>query len=208
MHANVLEIRIQPGKTDDTAAIYRDSVMPFATRQEGFIGALLLTDPAAGKGISVTLWETEAHLAAVVGPGYMEEQLARFAGLFAGPPVRQVYEVSVFESGTPSGGQPTQARAVAWQIRPGRTQEAVATYRDVVKPPSRQLKGFRRALLLTDPATGKGLSLTLWETEADMLAVESSGYLRQQLARFAEVFAAPPVRDLYRVSVAVGGLST
>jgi heme-degrading monooxygenase HmoA len=40
-----------------------------------------------------------------------------------------------------------------------------------------------------------------WETDADMTAGESSGHYGQQLAKFKDIFAAPPVRDGYEVSV-------
>jgi hypothetical protein len=56
-------------------------------------------------------------------------------------------------------------------------------------------------LLLTDPTTGKGKSITLWETEADMQASEASGYLREQLARLANVLSTQVTREAYQVSV-------
>ena len=56
-------------------------------------------------------------------------------------------------------------------------------------------------MLLTDRSTGKGVTVGLWETEADLKANEASGYLQEQTAKFAGVFAAPPVREEYEVSV-------
>jgi heme-degrading monooxygenase HmoA len=82
-------------------------------------------------------------------------------------------------------------------------EEAVGIYRDSVVPAAKQQKGFKGALLLTDPNTGKGISIALWETEADMQAGEASGYFQEQIAKFAAVFAAPPVTEHYEVSLQV-----
>jgi heme-degrading monooxygenase HmoA len=79
--------------------------------------------------------------------------------------------------------------------------EAIAIYRDSVVPAAQQQKGSNGALLLTDPNTGKGLSISFWETEADMQAGEASGYYQEQLAKFKGIFTAPPVREQYEVSV-------
>jgi heme-degrading monooxygenase HmoA len=93
------------------------------------------------------------------------------------------------------------ARVTFVQIVPGKLDEAVDLYRDSVVPAARQQKGYKGVYLLTDRNTGKGISMTLWETEADMLAGENSGYYQQQLAKFQDVFGVPPVREGYEVSV-------
>ena len=95
------------------------------------------------------------------------------------------------------------ARVTFVQIVPGKLDEAVDRYRDSVLPAAGQQKGFKGLYLLTltDRSAGKGISITLWETEADMLAGENSGYYQQQLAKFKDVFSAPPVREAYEVSV-------
>jgi heme-degrading monooxygenase HmoA len=55
--------------------------------------------------------------------------------------------------------------------------------------------------VLTDRKTGTGLTIALWETEADMTAGETSGYYQQQVAKFKDLFSAPPVREAYEVTV-------
>ena len=93
------------------------------------------------------------------------------------------------------------ARVTIVQIVPGKLDEAVGLYRDSVVPAAKQQKGCKGLYLLTDCNTGRGISITLWETEADMTAGENSGYYQQQLAKFKDVFSAPPVREAYEVSV-------
>ena len=59
--------------------------------------------------------------------------------------------------------------------------------RDSVIPAYKQLSGFKSALLLIDPTTGKSLGISMWESEADRAAVQTSGALQQQLAKFAAI---------------------
>lgn len=95
MHARVTTAHVQPGKMDDSLAIWRDTVPPVVKAQSGFKGALFLIDRNTGKGMSVTLWETEADLKAVEASGVYHEVIAKFADVLAGPPVREQYEVGV-----------------------------------------------------------------------------------------------------------------
>jgi hypothetical protein len=48
---------------------------------------------------------------------------------------------------------------------------------------------------------GKGISITFWEAEADLTEGESSGFYQQQVAKFKDLLGAPPVREIYEVSV-------
>ncbi len=93
------------------------------------------------------------------------------------------------------------ARVTTTQIRPGKVAQATEVYRDSVAPAAQQQHGFRGTYLLTDADTGKGLAITFWDTEADMLAGESSGYYQEQIAKFKDIFAAPPQREGFEVSV-------
>ncbi len=93
------------------------------------------------------------------------------------------------------------ARVTITQILPGKTDEAISVFRDSVVPAAKQQKGSKGAYLLTDRKTGKGISIALWETEAEMTASETSGYYQQQLAKFKNLFGAPPVRESYEVSL-------
>lgn len=95
------------------------------------------------------------------------------------------------------------ARVVTVQIRPGKLPGAVQIYRDSVAPALAGLPGFAGGRLLTDPITGKGLMLTLWESEADLRALEASGWFQEEVARFQAVLGAPPSREDYEVSVTV-----
>ena len=93
------------------------------------------------------------------------------------------------------------ARLVTVQIQQGKVDEANNLYRDSVVPAAQQQKGFKGGFMLSDPNTGKGVSIALWETEDDMKASEKSGYLQEQIAKFAAVLAAPPTTEHFEVAV-------
>jgi heme-degrading monooxygenase HmoA len=87
--------QISPEKIDEAVRLWRDSVMPAAKQQKGFISGRLLIDRPTGKGVSIGLWETEADLqASGQGSAYLQEQLAKFASLFTAAPVIEHYEVA------------------------------------------------------------------------------------------------------------------
>jgi hypothetical protein len=44
--------------------------------------------------------------------------------------------------------------------------------------------------------------MSLWDTEADMTAAETSGFYQQQVAKFKDVLDAKTVREAYEVSIA------
>ncbi len=94
MYARLVTVQIQPGKMDEMLSIYRDSVVP-AAKEQKFKGIFLLTNTDTNKGISITLWETEADMKAGEASGYLNEQIAKLAHAFAGPPTTERYEVSV-----------------------------------------------------------------------------------------------------------------
>jgi len=95
MYARVVTVQIQPNKLDEATRIFQGSVVPAAKQQKGFKSIMLVTNRNTGKGMSIGLWETEADLLANEESGYFREQLAKFGGLLAAPPVREAYEVSV-----------------------------------------------------------------------------------------------------------------
>ena len=95
------------------------------------------------------------------------------------------------------------ARTTVMQGQPGTMTEAAKIFNESVIPVAKQQKGFKGDLFLTEPSTGKGMSVTLWETEEDLKAGESSGYFKEQIAKFGPLLAGPPTRDVFVVSAMV-----
>ena len=93
------------------------------------------------------------------------------------------------------------ARVTNTQMKLDKLDEAIKIVEESVLTATRSQKGYRGAYLLTDRKTGNGLMISLWDTEEDAIANEESGYYQEQVAKFKDYFAAPPVREGYEVSV-------
>jgi len=87
------------------------------------------------------------------------------------------------------------ARVITTMTKPEKIDDAVKVIQDSVLPAAQQQPGFKGLLLVTDRDSGKGYSLTLWETEDDMLAGEQSGYLQEQIAKVGPFLAGRPTTE-------------
>ena len=94
MFARLTIVQTKVDKTDEAVKVTKESVIPAAKSQKGFVGAHLLTEPN-GKGVFITFWETEEDAIANEKSGYYQEQLAKFKDMFTAPPVHEGYNVSL-----------------------------------------------------------------------------------------------------------------
>ena len=93
------------------------------------------------------------------------------------------------------------ARVTTVNIQPGMMGKAITIFSESINPVAKQQKGCTGGYFLTDQETGKAISISLWETEADMLAGEESEYLQEQVAKVAHLLTVHPVTEHYEVSV-------
>jgi hypothetical protein len=96
------------------------------------------------------------------------------------------------------------ARVVTSQFLPGTMDERIRINRDSIVPLAKRQEGFQGAFLLVDRSTGKSVVITLWDTEASMLAAAPGSYLPESTRR--EVTAllvpgAPYITEHYEVAV-------
>lgn len=92
MFARVMHIQSKPGKLDEITDLYQTSVLPALKQQDGFISTLLLTDSANGKGVSITIWQTEEALKSSSSSGFLMEQIRKVVPLLETPPVAEQFE--------------------------------------------------------------------------------------------------------------------
>jgi heme-degrading monooxygenase HmoA len=215
MHARVGTGPVRPDQIDDAIRIVRESIYPVSKEQPGFRGAYFLVDRAAGRIISISLWETEADLRAGETGGYLREQEPKMAPLLGTPHLVERWEVGAQAQGgehtgstrtaSPADGHSVNgckavyARVGTVQYRPDKIDEVLRRVRDSVYPAAQQRKGFHGAYYLVDRATGQATSISLWDTEADMLADEA-GYLREQQAKTASLVAGSHSVEHYEVA--------
>ena len=143
---------------------YVDSTIPANQTQSGFKSGLILADRSAGKIITIGLWETEADLRGRTLTNFVDH-------ISGGPPVREVYEVSVYDRLQLELGKATHARVTTRQVQSGKMDDVIHTYLNSAVPLRRQ-QGFIGAILLTDR---DAVNVTLWKSESHMDAAAPSG---------------------------------
>ncbi len=97
MHARVTNARVRPGRLDEAARLAREELLPTARAQPGCRGFVQLADPASGRLLLLTLWESEAAMEAGEAAGYDRGQLAKLGAVLRGQPTRETFVVGVCE---------------------------------------------------------------------------------------------------------------
>lgn len=82
------------------------------------------------------------------------------------------------------------------EFKPGKFEEAEKLYQQAVATYS---QGFKRAYLLREPGTDKGISVIIWENQEDMEANKSAAY-EEILHKMSHLFAKPPISTFYEIS--------
>lgn len=93
------------------------------------------------------------------------------------------------------------ARVTLIHVDNERVDDAIKLYKKYVVPAAKSQKGFKGLTLLTDKKTGKGISITYWNSEKDALSNEDSKYYQEQLIKFMGFFKIPPIREGYEVAI-------
>lgn len=93
------------------------------------------------------------------------------------------------------------ARVTNVTLHKDKIREATHLYQQSVVPAISGEKGFRNAYLLADSATGEGLSITIWDSEAEGKAYESSGLYKKQVDKLSQFFTTTPALKSYTVEV-------
>ena len=92
------------------------------------------------------------------------------------------------------------AQVVRAQVQADKVDEAIRIFNGSVLPAVQEQSGFKDAYLLVDREASRVIGFSLWESEADVSALATSGFYQEQTAKFAAVFAAPPEREVYEVA--------
>ncbi len=80
-------------------------------------------------------------------------------------------------------------------------EEAVNFFCNEGAPALKTQLGFANTRRLVDHATDKGLMVTIWQGEAELMTSESSGFLKTQLTGLSQFFASAPLVDRYTIYV-------
>ena len=100
MYARLLHIRWKPTTDLETVTnIYRESILPAAREQKGFVAATLIhseDDPEAS--LSISIWESKEDALTGEASGYLQEQVNKVTAYLAAPPERKGGNVGVHSS--------------------------------------------------------------------------------------------------------------
>ncbi len=83
-------------------------------------------------------------------------------------------------------------------VKPDRWSDAVDRVRQTVFPMLEDEPGFMR-VVLTGDGSGRGVLLTMWQTEEHGRTYETSGEAARLLAQFDDMFESPPETVAYPV---------
>jgi hypothetical protein len=92
------------------------------------------------------------------------------------------------------------ARITTVTVQPNKVSETTRIYNESILPVIKKAGGNQGVFLMLGQATGKGESITLWKTEADGRAYDTSGTYRELVAKIAPFFSAPPSLATYEVA--------
>jgi heme-degrading monooxygenase HmoA len=93
------------------------------------------------------------------------------------------------------------ARITTADTRPEWVDDFINVYEKSIVPAAKSQKGFHKAYFLVDRKTGKGLSITIWDSEEDAIANEKNLYYQQQLVKVKNLFTSPPTRQGFEVAI-------
>lgn len=198
MYARVIPIQCKSGLLTDFLSVYRNTVMPPLVREPGFSGTLVLSDPEAHTGFTITLWNSAAALAHSELKSRKTVAAMLLPFLTAHPPPEH-YEVLV-RAGQHIGG--LFARTITLPVPGEQLDPARAIYEKEYLPVLRQQPGFQGVLWLANRSHGSGRGLSFWTSKEQMQAADRENEIFPRvLSRLAEYFSAPTERGYYAVSV-------
>ena len=91
------------------------------------------------------------------------------------------------------------ARVTTVSVQPDKVAETTRIYNESILPAVKAANGNRGVLLLIDQSSGKALSITLWNSQAEGDTYDSSGTYREQVGKISSFFSAPPSLATYEV---------
>ena len=163
--------QIEPGKYDDAAKLFKETVAPANSLAPGNAGFVYALDGTNNQAIAIALWETESDMEA--SPGIVQQNPSLAAGIFS-MPEREFYDVSIMDR--PEGvTAATRVRVNRRKIQPGKLDEAIRLFNDSIIPTVRDRKGNVSAWLLTNAASSEIVAVAFWASDEEMMAEEPPG---------------------------------
>jgi heme-degrading monooxygenase HmoA len=94
MFARTTTIQLKIAFIDEALEIYKNSIVPAAQAQKGFVELKFLLDRNSGKAIAIAIWESEQDAKANEENHYYQEQLVKLLSYYAYPPIKGGFEIA------------------------------------------------------------------------------------------------------------------
>ena len=99
-HARVTLFLLRPdADQEELITIFRNDVLAEMRQLPGSKGGLLLLDRAAGRALTMGMWESAADMKAAEQNGTYQKQVAKLTHLFTTPTLREIFEVTSHDVG-------------------------------------------------------------------------------------------------------------
>jgi heme-degrading monooxygenase HmoA len=180
MYARSTTVRVRPHTVDDLVVHVRDEVMPAVTRLDGCVGLSLLVDPATGRCLATTAWETQEAMYA----GTEQERTGwdRAAQKFGATPAIDEWEIAVLHRAQ-RVGDGACARVTWTRTDPGNLDREIAAYRESLMPWYDETPGFCSNSLLVNRQDGRCASAVVYDSR------EAMAHTRDQFSTLRAEFA-------------------
>lgn len=162
LHIRLSRIATEPPALDDCVAYIEREARPAVEGRPGSLGVSVLADRAAGAAIFGSVWASSGALSAseeTEAP--LRAELAKRAGT---PVTTGHYQVPIFAIFAPEaltrGGQAVRLTQI--QVKPSQVDDVIEVVGDEAVPSLAEAPGFRGALLLAHPSSGRLISETIW----------------------------------------------
>jgi len=161
----------------------------------------VLGDHRTGKVLLISFWDGDGATNALPDVGALDTQIGQVMPLLLSPPTRDHYEVSVEQGTLGVKAEHAAARVTTGQAQPGQLEEIGRIFREDVAPVVQGQKGFVDTLLLGDAQHNRSLSVSPWQSDADLHASEHSAHYHEQVAKLAHLYVGPATREHFVVLV-------
>jgi hypothetical protein len=183
-YARRTRTRSAPEAFDQAVKVVEEQVIPNAGKMPGFMGGYWLADRSTGEAMSFTFFDSQEALEA---SRMSADQVRNQATQSIGAEVVSVeHMVVAVNTGDKVHSTASHARVIEFGGDPAQRDAAMQRIKEQVIPSLRELDGFMGGFWALDPETGKGVGVTLFDSEKSLLdSTERANQLRSQSAQIS-----------------------
>jgi hypothetical protein len=183
MYARIVAAEVDPENLEPATRAFREQGLPAYRAMGGFRSTYFLIHRRRGKAIALSLWETaEDARAPDRGVAGARERVTAELGLRRAPDVA-IYEISVWDLVEGSALEGKFGRVVDMRVPAMGSGRAYEFDHSRTLPGLRAKAGYLGYGVFVDPASGRGLGISLWNSREEERATQEGGAALQAEAR-------------------------